>query len=164
MENKEVIKERYMFANREAYISMLELSPADGMIKIRKLGGSRSSKYVPIEAQEGIADKLFREWNVLDLDYSVVHNELLMTVKIQYLPDYPGADYQFCSGVGAKAIQQKQGENPEGFPKGKIINSLEYCLPAAKSNAVSNALSDLGNVFGKNLNRDCDNDFKITFE
>lgn len=156
---------KYNFKDADDYMSFLSGAPDSSMIEQRSLGGGRSAGYVPIAAQEAIADVAFREWNVIESPHSVVVNELLVTVKVQYLPDYPGADYQFCVGVGSKPIQQKSDKNisADNFPTGKITNCLEYVFPAAKSTAVSNALADLGNIFGRNVSRKVSNDFHVAY-
>lgn len=142
----------YKFKSDQEYKQALNASP-ESFAKSRSLGGSRKSKYVPIEETEAVADFVFDNWNVIQEDVSVIVNEVVVTVKIQYQPSYPEADIFFCTGSASKAIQQKSGSEAESFPKGKILNSLEYCLPAARSAAINCALGTLGNLFGRNLNR-----------
>ena len=158
------MEKEYRYANEAEYREALQHPPSKGMIKERKLGGDRVTKYIPIHTQEAIADMLFKEWNIIDESYVVIVNEVIATVKIQYLPDYPGADYMFCTGSGANVIQSKSGSKAEDFPIGKITNSLEYCLPAARSNAKSNALEELGNLFGRNVSRNVDNGYRIAIK
>lgn len=151
----------YKFKDIYDYRENLDKEPSESMILKRDLGAGKSAEYVPIHVQEALADVFFREWNVISEDFKIVQNEICYTVKIEYLPDYPGADFKFCTGSGAKPIQTKSGSKVEDFPIGKITNSLEYCLPASRSNAKSNAFNDIGNIFGRNVARKCSNNFSI---
>ena len=150
MEAQEI--KNYRFENEEAYKKALN-APPDTFAKSRSLGGNRKSKYVPIEESQAIADFMFDNWNVIQEESKLIINEIIVTLKIQYQPSYPGADIYFCTGSASKAIQQQSGSKAEEFPKGKILNSLEYCLGASRSAAINCALGTLGNIFGRNLNR-----------
>lgn len=151
MEAQEIEK-KYRFKNDEEYKKALNASP-ESFSKSRSLGGNRKSKYVPIEETEAIADFVFDNWNVIQEEVLTIVNEVVVIVKIQYQPSYPGADIYFCTGSASKAIQQQKDSKAEDFPKHKILNSLEYNLPAARSAAINCALGTLGNLFGRNLNR-----------
>ena len=83
---------------------------------------------------------------------------------MQLLPSYPNADYRIVTGTGATPIQAKSGSLIEKFPRGKLTNSLEYCAPKARTSAISNALSTMGNVFGRNLGRAVSAGFKFAKE
>lgn len=141
------------FLNREEWIEALNVPPQDSWIKNRKVGG-KSIHYIPIAIQQALADFFFHEFDVVDAKFDLIVNELLCTVKISVLPDYPNAEYRTISGSGAKPVQARSGSSAEKFPKGKITNSMEYCAPAARALAISNALSTFANVFGRNVGRD----------
>ena len=47
-----------------------------------------------------------------------------------------------------------QGSKVTDFPANKHKNAIQYCLPASRSEAIGNALETIGNVFGRNLNRE----------
>lgn len=151
----------YYFADIESFKSALNKAPSKGWIKSRSLGGSKSSKYVPLFVQQAVADKFFRECDVISEEYQVIVNEILCVVKLSILPDYPDAEHRYITGVASKPIQMDSGASTAKFPLGKKTNAVEYNAPAAKSAAISNALTTLGNIFGRNLNRDVRDDYSI---
>lgn len=163
MSNKEMqIPETvFQFKTEEDYKMALRASPAGSWVKERSLGGKKTSKYISLFIQEAIADKIFQQWDVIDEKYQIVVNEIICTVKIQYQPSYPGADIRFCTGSGAKPIQCDSNSVPSLFPKGKKTNALEYNTGASRSAAMSNAFTTLGNVFGRNLNRETSNNYSM---
>lgn len=149
MENK--IK--YRFKDHEDYMIRLAGEPQEDNVKERSLGGSNVHCYLPIEVVEITADYVFREWHVIDEDFSNVLNELVCTVKIEATPDYPDAMPIRFTGSASKAIPADKGSKAEEFPLGKKTNALQYCLPAVRSDAIGCALESLGNVFGRNVSR-----------
>lgn len=152
---------KYNFSNDEEYKKALKASPKQDWVEKRSLGGSKKSSYIPLYIQTALADKLFQQWDVVDEDFRIVHNEIVYVVKIEYQPSYPGAELRRCTGVGAKPIQCDSSSVPSLFPKGKKTNALEYNAPAARSAAISNAFTTLGNIFGRNLNRNTNNNFSL---
>ena len=146
-------EEKYRFENRQDWQEALNAAPKEGWIKTRNLGGNRTSKYVPIPVQQALADVFFNEFDVFNEEYTNICNEILCTVKIQILPSYPNSEHRIISGTGAKPIQAETGSKVHEFPIGKKTNSLEYCAPAARTVAISNALNTFGNVFGRNIGR-----------
>ena len=145
--------EHYRFADHEAYAIYLSQAPSSDIVRQRQAGRA-TSNYSPVEGTEAMADLVYRHWEVIDEKFSNVVNEIVCTLKIQALPDYPGADYIYFTGSASKPIQCKSGSETHLFPLGKTANSLEFCLPAARSGAIRCAFSTLGNLFGRNLNRD----------
>lgn len=146
-------EETYRFKNRQDWQEALNAAPKEDWIKTRKLGGGKTSKYVPIPVQQALADIFFNEFDVFDEKYTEIQNEILCTVKIQILPSYPNSEHRTISGTGAKPIQMDKGAKPIDYPKGKKLNALEYCAPAARTMGISNALNTFGNVFGRNIGR-----------
>ncbi len=155
----EELTKKYRFKDEETYKQTLNMAPDGAYIKSRELGGGRKSKYLPLFEQQAIADFFFDNWNIIQEDSKLVINEIVVTVKLQYQPSYPGADIFVATGSASKAVQASKGSDVALFPKGKLTNSLEYCLPAARAAAISNALTSLGNIFGRNLNRDTKNNY-----
>lgn len=161
MQDEEKIVEVFQYKDRESWVQAIQKSPLDTWIKKRDLGGGKSSKFIPLAIQQALADKLFREFDVVDEKYDVVVNEILCTVKIQILPDYPHSEYRRITGTAAKPIQTKSGSTPASFPSGKYANALEYNAPSARAAAIANALTTFGNIFGRNLNRDMNSNFSF---
>lgn len=138
--------------NFEDYASWkkgLQEAPNAKWIKTRDLGKGKSSRYVPLGIQEALADMFFREFDVIDSDVIVNGTQILAQVKISMLPDYPNAEHRIISGVGARVMT-------------KAGNSLEYGARSAKNAAKSEALTDFGNIFGRNLNREFVDNFSYS--
>lgn len=152
-------KEFYRYADVEEFKLVLTSAPQEAWMKIRKLGGNKTVSYEPIEIKEALADRVFRSWEVADEKYMNVLNEIVCTVKIIAVPDYPSAEHMSFTGSASKPVQCDSGAIVHEFPKGKKANALEYCLPAVRSEAIANALETLGNLFGRNTGRKVSNDF-----
>lgn len=161
MEENEV-KEYYHFADYKEWMEQLQEAPDDSWVETRDLGGTKKSKFIPLWRQEAVADLMFKEFDIVEEKYTPIVNELLCTVKIQFLPSYPHAEYRYMTGSGAKIIQQKSGSAAWEYPEGKIANSVEYNAPASRAAAKSNALTSFANLFGKNLNRKTADNFSYS--
>ena len=153
------IIEYYRYKDIEEYKLALTANPSASWLKERGLGGGKSAAYEPIEVKQALADRIFRNWEVCEEKYMNVLNEIVCTVKITALPDYPGGDHILFTGSASKPVQCDSGSKVDQFPKGKKANALEYCLPAVRSEAIGNALETLGNLFGRNVARSVSNDF-----
>lgn len=161
MSSETEIKLVHEFVSAEAFKEAIQKAPATAWLKERSLGGTKKAAYLPIHFQESIADKVFREWEVIDERYTTIVNEIVCTVKIRILPDYPNADERFITGSAANPIQVDSETPASKFPLGKKTNALQYNLPACRSLAISNALETFGNVFGRNVSRSVVNNHKI---
>ena len=158
---EEEIEKKFQFENHESWTQQLQPEPNPSWIKTRDLGAGKKSTYIPLPIQQALADKFFREFDVFEENYQLIANEILATVRISILPDYPHSDHRIISGTAAKPIQQNQGTPASSFPQGKKTNGLEYNAPAARASAISNALTTFANVFGRNLSRDIKNNFSF---
>jgi len=132
-------KEDYRFKNRAEYHKMLDTDLDPKAIQTRDLGASLH-RYIPIPIKDAIADFIFLEWNVIEEKYIILNGHVLCTVKILYIPSYPGAEERFCTGTAAVMLNSKK-------------NNMEYQTPGSKSEARAQAFGDLGNIFGRNLAR-----------
>ena len=137
-------KETYRFKDLTAFRLALDDAPPDGWVKKRSLGGERFSEYLPVSIIEALADIMFREWTVIEEKPLNTGNGIGFTIKIQALPDYPGADYIFFTGSGAVPFQDTK-------------NAVEYNFPSARTRAITTAFGELGNIFGRNIGRKVDN-------
>ena len=88
-------KETYQYKDLTEFRLALDYEPPAGWIQSRNLGGDRESKYIPISVTEALADMMFREWYVIEEKPLAIKDGVGFTVKIQGLPDYPGADYVY---------------------------------------------------------------------
>lgn len=136
------MEEEYRFENRKAYAKGLDSVILQKNVQERDLdkAGKKKHRYLPIPIKDAIADYMFSYWNVIDEKYVILDNMLVCTIKLVYVPDYPEADELFCTGSAAVLIQSAK-------------NSLEYQLPAVRSESIGNAFGSLGNIFGRNLAR-----------
>lgn len=151
--------EFYRYKDIESFKKSLAAQPDAKWFKSRNLGGGKTATYIPISVKEALADRLFRSWEVADEKFMNVLNEIVCTVKIIAVPDFPGAEHMSFTGSASKPVQCDSGAVVHEFPKGKKANALEYCLPAVRSEAIGNAFETLGNIFGRNVARDVSNDF-----
>lgn len=133
--------EHYQFASRKEWLEKLQEAPTPSLIKSRSIGSGKKSRYVPIGVQEALSDMFFRECDLIDNTIEVYNNQIVVRVKMSVLPNYPNSEHRIISGIGAKVMS-------------KAGNSLEYGAPASQAAAKSNALTNFGNIFGRNLNRD----------
>ncbi len=107
-------------------------------------------------------NEIDKEFDLVDEKYQMIQNELLCTIKIQYLASYPNSEHRYMTGTAAKPIQQAKGSVASLFPDGKLTNATEYNAPAARAAAMSNALTTFANLFGRNLGREVRNDFSFS--
>lgn len=161
MKKEEEVQEIYQFKNREIWIEKLQEAPNESWIKSRSLGNGKNSRYIPLGVQQALGDKFFRECDVVEETYQVIANEILCTVKISVLPDYPYAEHRFMTGTCSKPIQMDSGSKPSQFPVGKKTNALEYNAPAARAAALSNTFTTFANLFGRNLGRETASNFSF---
>ena len=146
------MEEQYNFKNRAEYIESLDSVLPTEFVQEREIG-SKIHRYYPLPIKEAVADNIFLYWNVVDEKYNILVNEIVCTVKLVYMPSYPGADELFCTGSASTPIQMDAKSKPTDFPAKKKLNALEYNLPSVISEAISKAFGRLGNIFGRNLDR-----------
>lgn len=158
----ETKKEKFRFSSREEWKKALNNAPNENWIQERSIGMGKKSDYVPIAVQQALTDVFWKEFNVIDEKYFVIVNEIVCTVKIKCLPDYPYAEHEVMTGSASKPIQSDKGSIVDKFPKGKKLNAVEYNLPAVRSSAIGNALETKGNVFGRHLGRSVSSGYNMT--
>ena len=146
------MEELYKFKDRNEYVKALDSVMPDKFVMKRDIP-SGVHKYLPMAIKEAVADNIFQYWNIIDEKYTIIANELIATIKIVFVPAYPSADELFCTGSASVPIQMDKGGKISDFPNNKKRNALEYNLPSVRSEAASNALGTLGNIFGRNLSR-----------
>ena len=126
------------------------LSKEPKNVKKNKYAGN--SNYVPIEQIENDLDKYFQLWSWNINSTKVIGNAVVVTGTLKVLNPVIN---QFIerSGIGAVPIEVKQNASPTDFTQ---INAkaLQKNAPAAAAYAMKNAAKTLGNIFGRNINRD----------
>lgn len=132
-------QENYSFANRAEYVKALDSVLNEKHIQKRDIGNGKTQRYYASAVQKSVADFMFQEWNVIEVKpIPVKDNFITIQVKIAFVPSYPGANEEFCSGIASILLNTSK-------------NNLEYQLPAATSRAISDAFKLKGNIFGRNL-------------
>lgn len=112
---------------------------------------AKNVKYIPIEKIEFLLTRIFQEWRVEVIDYKQVFNSISCHVRLHYKNPITG-DWSYHDGVGAVGIQTDKGALASDLSAIKQ-DAVMKALPAAKSYAVKDAAENLGELFGKNLNR-----------
>lgn len=137
------------FAGMQAFTDLLNIEPRKEDIKT--LNGN---KYIPIGIIEARLDQFFfGEWWTEKFQFSREFNEMIGSIEL--VCRHPVTQKEIRR-VGTASIQILQKKNTElsDFNAHKIKNALEAGFPKLKSECIKNAAKSLGNLFGRNLNRD----------
>lgn len=115
-------------------------------------------EYYEIGFVEANLDRVFNGlWNDEVVDTKLIANSVVVTVKLWYYN--PAMEvWQFKTGIGAAPIQTNAGAGPTDFSQIKT-SGVQIAAPAAKSFALKNAAQQIGNAFGRHLNREFDFDY-----
>ena len=115
---------------------------------------NNSNRYVPIQHQEAILNRLFSfaNWKSEVISERLIENELVFIVRLWFrVPNT--SEWMFRDGTGASSIQQDSGTPIPEWKKFKKYNSCEMAYPKGASYAFSNACKKLGNCFGANVSK-----------
>jgi len=134
------MQDKFEFKDIYEYREYLDESPNKEWLQQRDLGGGKTHLFLPLFILEANADICFREWNVVNEEFSQFKDGVFCTVKINALPDYPSADY--ITFTGSAGVMFKKNKN-----------SIEFDPANARERAIGKALATLGNIFGRSLNR-----------
>ena len=132
--------EKYRFDDQMKFRDALDEAPDVSLIQQRDLKKQFPRLFLPGFVIEGLADVFFRGWFVIDEKPLAIENGVGFTVKIQALPDYPGADYVTFTGTAAISFKSSK-------------NAIEFDIPNARQRAIAKAFITLGNAFGRSFNR-----------
>lgn len=153
--NEAMLKDLKPFEMLQA---MLNAPPNEKFIKVNAL--ARNAKFLSINHIERLLDEFFVGlWSVENFNYQVVTNEICGVVTLSVKHPISG-EWLKRQGAAAVQIMTKKGENPYDLAN-KIPNCLGTIIPRLKSDCIKNAAKGLGNVFGRNLNRDDDGEFEF---
>lgn len=153
MENKEIT----LFNQTPALNSKLNLDEFNSII------GEKPKKYKPKKNQgieyfeigfiEAALDRIFNGlWNTEIIETKIIANSVQVCVKLWYFNPAMKI-WQFKSGIGAAPIQTQKGAAATDFDKVGTY-SVQKAAPSAKSFAIKNAAQQIGNAFGRYLNRE----------
>ncbi len=112
---------------------------------------ANNSLYVPIARLEWLMTRIFVNWYTEVLSVNLIANSIGVTVRVHYRNPVTG-EMQWTDGVGASAMQVNEGKGATDFMELKK-NAVEIGLPKAKTEAIKDAIGDLGRLFGRDLNR-----------
>ena len=147
------------------FVNTLKAEPPADQIKINTL--ANNSKYIPIGWVESKLDYLFHGlWETKNFQWSVIVNEIACSITLRVFHPIAGIWIE-RTGTAAVQIQlraeyeMKDGQRVKKAVdvldvSKKIANTVQKDLPHAKAEAVKNAARSLGESFGRNLNRDLD--------
>ena len=112
---------------------------------------ANNSWYLEIGFIEAKLDQIFLNWDwVIDSTEFVINAYMVRgTLTVTTLANTKIVR----SGIGASEIQLRKGSTGVGVSD-IASKALERDVPKAESQALKNAASKLGNIFGRNMNRD----------
>jgi hypothetical protein len=114
-------------------------------------------KYIPIEDLTRMMDEVFYgHWEAYDFKTKVVANEEVGDITVRFLNPVSGI-WLRRPGAAAVLIKQRKVEGELTLPTDidkKYLNAMETGHPALLSLCLSNAFRTIGNMFGRDLNRD----------
>jgi hypothetical protein len=108
-------------------------------------------KYLPIERIDFLLKSVFPAYKVEVTGQGIAFNGVYVTVRLHYKHPVNG-EWLFHDGIGGAQLQTKKGQSPADLAN---INNgaVSMAFPIAKTEAVKNAASHFGRLFGSDLNR-----------
>jgi hypothetical protein len=109
-------------------------------------------KYIPIGTVEGMLDRIFGigNWSIKVNSIQLIANSVVVCVTLRINFNDRVIEHD---GVGASPLQVNAGANATDISQLKS-NAVMLAVPAAKSFAIKDAAEHLGEMFGRNLNRE----------
>ena len=108
-------------------------------------------RYIPIDRIEYLLTRLFFKWKVEIKHIQLIGNSVCCEIRLHYFNPVTN-EWEWQDGVGASPLQTDKGAGAIEFNKLKS-SAVMMAAPAAKSYAVKDAAEQIGNIFGKSLNR-----------
>lgn len=131
--------------------------------EIRTNKHANNSKYIPISFLEMQLDEMFFGlWQTKNFNSKVIANEIVGELELLYF--HPVAK-TWLSRTGAGAVQiqlksvEKGGSGDITNIKDKITNTLTKDYPHLKAECFRNACLSIGKSFGRDLNREFDDQY-----
>jgi hypothetical protein len=116
--------------------------------------------HVPVSIIEQQLRRLyFGQYTIECIDYKLIVNEICVHARIRV--KHPVTqEWLTYDGLGAVPVQQYSGAKIQDFMQTKIGNALHKNLGAAYAFAVKNAAKKIGKLFGSDLMRKHEDDYK----
>lgn len=137
------------FVAMQSFTALLNVQPKPSDISIRN-----GHKYIPIGILEARLDQFFfGDWQTVNFQFNREFNEMVGSLELICTNPITGKEMR---RVGAASIQIMQDAQTKvnQFNDAKKKNALEAGFPKLKAECFTNAVKGLGNIFGRNLNRD----------
>jgi len=131
---------------------LMNKEPEPSWVAVNKYAGN--SKYVPIGIQETLLQRIFKEHRIEILREGTMFNAVYVTIRLHYLHPVTG-EWNFHDGGGAEQVQTRAGASPSDLSS-ISNNAVAMAFPHAISTAISDATDHFGKLFGRDLNRDKD--------
>lgn len=137
------------FSKRDEFKKALNVNPPKSWVKQNKYAGN--SEYIPIDKVEALLDCIFQEWQVEIKEVKQLAQSICAIVRLHYKDPVSG-EWRYHDGVGATPIKTEKGADASDMSK-IVSSAVATGAPSAVSYAIKDAADHLGNLFGKNLNR-----------
>ena len=148
--------------NAQNFQSLLHRQPKPE--EVRSNIHANNSKYLPISFLEMTLDELFFGlWQTKRFNTKVIANEIVGEIELEY---FHPTHKLWITRVGAGAVQiqmlsEKKGGSGDITDIGqKIKNTLTKDYPHLKAECFRNACLGIGKAFGRDLNRDFEDQYK----
>lgn len=139
----------------------LQKNPNPKEVKINAM--ANNSKYLPISFVQMTMDEIFFGlWEDYDYKTSVIANEICGSITVRFF--HPTAKVWLRrTGAASVPIQMKSkekgGDGDITNIRNKIINGLVKDYPHVKSACITNACQSIGKIFGRDLNREFEDQY-----
>lgn len=137
------------FSKRDEFKKALNVNPPKSWVKRNQFAGN--SEYIPIDKVEALLDCIFQEWQVEIKEVKQLAQSICAIVRLHYKDPVSG-EWRYHDGVGATPIKTEKGADASDMSK-IVSSAIATGAPSAVSYAIKDAADHLGNLFGKNLNR-----------
>ena len=137
------------FVAMQDFTALLNIAPKPSDVKTRN-----GNRYIPIGILESRLDQFFfGDWSTENFTYAREFNEMIGSIELVVTNPITGEKIR---RVGTASIQIMQDANTtvNQFNDTKKKNALEAGFPKLKAECFTNACRGLGEIFGRNLNRD----------
>ncbi len=145
----------------QKFQQFLQRDPSPKEIRANKFAGN--SKYLPISFMEMTLDEIFFGlWETKNFHTENIANEIVGHLELRFF--HPLAKTWLTrTGAGAVQIQmrstEKGGSGDITNIKDKIVNTLSKDYPHLKAECFRNACLSIGKMFGRDLNREFDDQY-----
>jgi hypothetical protein len=144
----------------EAFSKKINEHPAATEIKVNKAAGN--SKYLPISFIEMSLDEIFLgQWDFEFKGFQVIANEIVGYGLLTVTHPITGREIK-RSGTAAVMIQQKKDSDITDI-SAKYKNTLVKDFPHLESECLKSAARKLGKLFGRDLNREHEDEFESPY-